>query len=345
MNTILSRIMAIVIVAIISLCACEKTELIDFGLNEESIEFTHEGHILKGILSKPEGIDHFPVVVFVHGDGPSDRYEQGYYKYIWKQLNEQGIACLAWDKQGVGQSSGNWLEQSIDDRAKEVVAAVQMLKERTDVEKISLWGISQGAWVAPKAYVLDTSIAAVVLQSAAVNWLTQGSYHLQKRLEKKNYSSAQLNELMAYHEAGIDLLYAKDYIAYKNHFNEQSDFIKSEFSLMSEERWGFVVLNFETDIRADLQALDAPVLALLGAKDENVNAQETQMVFADIFAQNGNDRYECHFFEEADHGLFDVNKKGEPNTENDIWYKLLYKGEDVFAAGYIESAIGFLQGL
>jgi pimeloyl-ACP methyl ester carboxylesterase len=323
------------------LVSCEKMQMADFELTEEPISFQYKEHRLKGVLSKPKNKDSYPIVIFVHGDGAADRYQKGYYKYIWQQLNQAGIACLSWDKQGVGESSGNWLNQTMDDRAAEVQAAIHFLNQRPDIEEISLWGISQGGWVIPKVAQLAPEIRSLIFHSPAINWLRQGKYHSRKRLKREGYTSEQIDQGLEYHDHVTTFLHQDNYTAYQNHYDQQTDFIKEAFSLMSKERWHFAVKNHKTDITEDLNNIDLPILALFGAADVHVDAQESKSVFDEIFSQKT--AYKSYLFTDADHILFDNHKKGKADTKEDIWYKLLYKGENVFAAGMLEAVSDFLK--
>jgi len=321
-------------------------EMYDFRLLEENIEFTSGKNLLKGVMAKPCQATKYPVVIFVHGDGAADRYQNGYYKFIWRQLNNNGIACMAWDKAGVGKSTGNWKTQSINDRAKEVAAAIRFVKQRTaiDSSKIILWGISQGGWVVPKAFDLAASdVRAVILQSAAVNWLRQGKYHLKCLLKSKAYTSKQDSVCWAFYDAMTNCLKQKSYPNYQQLYNQQPDFVHNVFELMDKERWQFVVKNYQTDITNDLKKVFCPTLALFGAEDENVDTKESVGVFTKIFKEKGNRNYRAVFFDNADHALLNISEKGKNGTTDDVWYKLLYKGKDVFAPGFINRTIRFIN--
>ena len=60
---------------------------------------------------------------------------------------------LAYDKRGVGGSSGDWNTASFDELAGDVVAAFDYLQTRRDIDasQIGLLGISQAGWVMPLA--------------------------------------------------------------------------------------------------------------------------------------------------------------------------------------------------
>ncbi|MEW7277761.1 alpha/beta hydrolase [Aquimarina sp. 2201CG1-2-11] len=313
-------------------------------IKEESIEFKHDGFLLKGVLAKPQNKISFPLVIFVHGDGAADRFQQGYYKYFWKELSKKGIGYLSWDKQGVGESQGNWLSQTMDDRAREVLSAINYVKNRKDIttNKIILWGISQGGWVIPKVSQLSDDVSSLIFQSAAVNWLRQGKYYTLLKLLNEGYSEEQILECEIYNDAGIEYLSKNAYNEYKANFEEQPDFVKNAFSLMGEQRWGFVVKNYQSDIVNDLKQVKKPVLAVFGDKDENVDAEESLEVFKNTFLENGNKTYKSHLFKDATHSLIDVNLLQTPEAQEQMWSKLL-KGENVFAPGLIEEILDHIE--
>jgi alpha-beta hydrolase superfamily lysophospholipase len=85
------------------------------------------------------------VILFVHGDGEMHYDAFGYYEPVWKHILDSGYAIFSWDKPGVGNSSGDWLSQSMLDRQNEVRAAVSFLKNRYYFEEgeVGLMGFSQ----------------------------------------------------------------------------------------------------------------------------------------------------------------------------------------------------------
>lgn len=115
----------------------------DYQFVAEPIALNAGGNRLTGTLVLPkETVDKPGVIVLIHGDGPAnaDR-DEGYYS-LWETLAEQGYAVLAFDKAGVGGSSGNWLHQTMSDRAKETVDIIDWARKdgRFNSQCIGLWG-------------------------------------------------------------------------------------------------------------------------------------------------------------------------------------------------------------
>ena len=84
-------------------------------------------------------------------------------------LIRQGMTVLAYDKRGVGGSTGDWNTASFDDLAADVVAAFQYLKSRNDIDpaQIGLLGVSQAGWVMPLAAVRAKDLAFLISISGA----------------------------------------------------------------------------------------------------------------------------------------------------------------------------------
>ena len=72
----------------------------------EEIAFESGSFHVVGDLRLPEGKGPFPVVLFVHGDGPLDRTVSGYYLPVMERMLRAGYAVFSWDKPGAGESTG-----------------------------------------------------------------------------------------------------------------------------------------------------------------------------------------------------------------------------------------------
>lgn len=114
-----------------------------YEMIEKKIEIETPQGKLTGTLILPQNYSgNVGLVVFVHGDGPiNDSYDDG-YKPLWEKFASVGYASLSLNKPGIGGSSGNWLEQSMEDRAQETIAAINWAKAlpMIDTQSIGLWG-------------------------------------------------------------------------------------------------------------------------------------------------------------------------------------------------------------
>jgi pimeloyl-ACP methyl ester carboxylesterase len=86
-----------------------------------------------------------------------------------RNLAGDGFTVLRYDPPGIGRSSGELVFQTLQDRAREALAAVDYLRSRPDIapEKIGLWGESQGGWVAQIAAATSQEVAFIISVSGS----------------------------------------------------------------------------------------------------------------------------------------------------------------------------------
>ena len=166
----------------------------DFAIDEEPVQIPVDsnvlhtkgnvrnagGNVLQAVLAMPERRKR-PVglVVFVHGDGPTDATHDTFYRPLWEAFARAGYASLSWSKPGVDGAPGDWLAQTMDDRAGEVQAAIAWARRRADIDprRIGLWGASQAGWVMPKVAGRVRGLQFVIAVSTATNWQRQGRFN------------------------------------------------------------------------------------------------------------------------------------------------------------------------
>lgn len=238
-----------------------------------------DGGALEAVVAEPPDGQARGLVVMVHGDGPVDATYGGLYLPWFEAAADAGLATLSWSKPGVGASTGDWLDQSMADRAAEVRAALDWAADQgLPTENVVLWSASQGGWVAPAVAATDDRIGAVVAVGTAINWLRQGRFHLLAELEDAAAGSAEVAEAVAISDQTRDLLAAG--ASYETYLAETDD-----PEPIGEDRWGFVMLNYESDATADLEAMAPralPVLLLIGTRDRNVDVAETETTYREI---------------------------------------------------------------
>jgi pimeloyl-ACP methyl ester carboxylesterase len=124
---------------------------------------------LAGTMTRPRGAGPFPVVLLITGSGPQDRDEMllGHKPFyvLADYLTRQGIAVLRVDDRGIGKSTGNYAQATTGDFADDVIAGIDYLKTRADVDKthIGLLGHSEGGMVAPIVAAKNQDVAFIVL--------------------------------------------------------------------------------------------------------------------------------------------------------------------------------------
>jgi dienelactone hydrolase len=115
-------------------------------------------------LTLPPGTGPFPAVAMVHGAGPLAREE---FQVFAAYCELRGIAVLAGDKRGVGESRGRYPGEQATLRTIDVLAADAQVQARwlaaapeIDAKRIGLLGDSQAGWI----------IALAAARERAVRW-------------------------------------------------------------------------------------------------------------------------------------------------------------------------------
>ncbi|MCF4138938.1 alpha/beta hydrolase [Streptomyces sp. Tue 6430] len=250
-----------------------------YALREEKVSLRHDGKVLQGVLALPEtGDGAFGLVVFVHGDGPVDATHETFYRPLWESFARAGYASLSFSKPGIGGSEGDWLDQSMTDRADETLAAVRWARSRPDVDdrRIGLWGASQAGWVLPKVAARDGQLQFVIAVSPAVNWLRQGRFNLVAELERDGATAERTNAALRRRETTLRLLErGASFAEYRAAVGDVDG--------MTSARWAFGARNYRSDATADLRAVrGTPVLLVLAGHDVNVDVADTEAVYREV---------------------------------------------------------------
>ncbi|WP_417261393.1 alpha/beta hydrolase [Celeribacter sp.] len=232
--------------------------------SSETLFVTVSGARIAGTIWLP---DEAPttVVALVHGDGAQDRTSSGSYAPLINAFLDRGFAIASWDKPGVGQSEGNWLRQTMPDRAEETRAVLAVLKERFEDTPVGALGFSQAGWVLPALTRAEADFLVTV--GAAVSWQDQGAYYTAVRLKREGYDAEAIKAVLDAQEIEDDRLFGT------------SATPEDRPDGMSRDRWQFIHLNRGADSREALSTLDIPLLALWGAEDLNVDPIRNPEIF------------------------------------------------------------------
>ncbi|MUM24530.1 alpha/beta fold hydrolase [Mycobacterium sp. CBMA271] len=307
----------------------------DFAIRQERLTIPGSTQPLHATLALPKhGKGPFGLVVFVHGDGAANATRDGFYEPIWESFAKAGYASLSWNKPGIDGAPGNWLNQSMHDRAAEAEAAIDWARQRADIDpqRIGMWGISQGGWVVPEVAAHRPDLQFVILVGAAVNWQRQGKFNLLAELRHRGASPSEIEAALDRRNAGLPLL--RDKATYEHYLAAQQD-----SDPMSADRWNFVLKNYQSDVTEMLPQVKVPILLALGDEDLNVDVDETEQVYRQILPSQ---QLTVQRYPNASHNIV---KADLDNNQN--WRSMLvavFSPRSLYAPGYLDNLRQYVAG-
>lgn len=295
----------------------EITRTVDavlYQITTENVTFANGDVTLAGTLYLPEGAHGVPGVVLIHGSGKETR--EGHEKYA-KYFARHGIAALAYDKRGVGKSTGDenaWRRFDFDDLAGDAVAGVEILARREEVNGsgVGVLGESQGGWVAPLAAAQSGAVAWVIGLSASVCTVAEDRlFERAARLKKEGFTDDEIALVTKMQRVDQELTRTGEGFEtfaalWRKHENERwfSRVYRGDAPVAADHEWRLwyrTVLDF--DPQPVIKAVPKPSLWLFGeASLDRFGPVEQSM--ANLKALRAS-RVPCAFrsFPDADHSL------------------------------------------
>ncbi|MBL4929442.1 alpha/beta hydrolase family protein [Fuscibacter oryzae] len=132
---------------------------------------------IAGILTLPDGVDHPPVVLMLHGfTGQKDEFpiagtQTGLFTFMADELSKAGIASLRIDFAGSGESSGAWEDTTFTGQTQDAIDAFDWLQTQASVDgqRVGVLGYSQGGLVGAQLAGARPEAKALVLWAPVTN--------------------------------------------------------------------------------------------------------------------------------------------------------------------------------
>jgi uncharacterized protein len=205
-------------------------------------------------------------LVALHGAGDGTRDSSPLYRHLHETLPSIGVGVATFDRRGDGESEGDATRGQFEAQARDALAVAQAL----GVERVGLWGFSQGGWVAPLAATLSADVAFVItIAATGVTPAEQMVYANRRALELAGYGPEAVERAVALrlaleawvHDAGPepDLAGAVDEPWFPLTYLPPTTF--------DDEAKQFWIAEMDFDPRPVFAAVTVPVLAFYGERD------------------------------------------------------------------------------
>jgi pimeloyl-ACP methyl ester carboxylesterase len=314
----------------------------------ESFTFKYHDNLLNGFIDLPEKKEPSALIIIIPGDGPTYFADSWGYNIIRKELITQGITLCMWDKQGCGKSEGVYdQQQTVQSSADEALMAIKKIKELKipGSQRIGLWSISRGGWIAPLVIDQLPSITFWISVSG-VDDKDNNTYLYEKNLAIQGKPADSVKILADEYRAGNRIFWEggsfKDYLEATKNLSKDPYYIKihgeqstSEEEYLKEQKTAMDMYEFDDSTASIilvpgfskiLKNIQCPVLAIFGEKDSQVDWQKTMSYYKQTIGTNPKSKLTIKTFPNCNH-MIQKSKTGGMDE----------KDSGGFGAGFFET--------
>jgi pimeloyl-ACP methyl ester carboxylesterase len=306
-----------------------------YPYDEEQVSYRNEKDNIKlaGTLTVPRGGGKYPVVLLITGSGSQDRDETiaGHRPFLVlaDHLTRNGIAVLRVDDRGIGGSDMGSLSVTSENFAEDVLAGVNFLKQRKQIDPrmIGLIGQSEGGMIAPMVAARSKDVSFIVLL-AGLGQRGEDVIYAQTELIQKTqgtpaettkHTIALARKINAIVKAETDGMRIEQRIneeiaayeatlgdSHKELFKPAASSVKSYLPIYKTPWYRFFITFDPAPV---LKNVKVPVLALNGEHDLQVPAKENLDLIAAGLKAGGNVDVTVKAFPRLNH-LFQTSQTG-----------------------------------
>lgn len=305
-----------------------------YPYREEQVIYRNEqaGIRIAGTLTMPCIEAPFPAVLLISGSGGQDRdsTELGHKPFLVLSdyLTRLGIAVLRVDDRGVGESTGDFAQSTSRDFAGDVLAGVEYLKSREDInpKKIGLIGHSEGGIIAPMVAAKSPDVAFIVMMAgtglngedilylqgaflARANGAKDDTIAKLRLLQECIYTllKQETDDAAAEEKLRVILENAKLQLSGEE---KQKMLFSTYMKIINIIPWYRHLLI--SDPKPTLMKVQCPVLAINGDKDLQVPSEENLHAIKEALKAGGNTDYMVKELPNLNH-LFQTAETGAPS--------------------------------
>lgn len=332
--------------------------------HHKELVIKHDFIAIGGTLTWPENRSSGQLVILISGSGAQDRDESlkpltnfTPFAALADSLTRYGVATFRYDDRGIGQSTGNFSQTTLDMLASDVEAIIGYFSgsdSQHHFQHIILLGHSQGGIVGGKVAAEDHRVDKLILMASTGVPLKQVSdYQVRQALAQAGASQKQIEDEMAARQQLYKALQKQQHVdEAKRHHTEQ--FLELLRSIQGSQQdaqtlrqqarketqgldAGYTNSQFQSlysyDPTRDLNKLDIPVLVLFGGKDTQVPVEMNKPPVEQALESAGAP-YQMKVFDQANH-LFQKAKTGQVQEYGKL--------DNAFVDGFISTIVGWIK--
>ena len=293
---------------------------------QEHVSINSGSISLAGELVLPDGKGPFPAVVQVGGAPPVPKEHVAARAHAFS-LAAQGIATLTYDPRGTGGSDGVYFSGDYRMFVKDIHAAIDYLKNRTDIrsDQLCYIGHSEGGFLMPEVLSTREDIKCAYLRVAPVrDYKSLRTYQISTRLRKRKVSDSDiieavslLDDLQEFFEQSLDdpKFYTSEA---RSRLNARSAYLVGKYRqklvdvmanpiVPSVYNRAFLERQVYQNNYSAGKYLErnpgAPMLYVFGSLDENLDTTAS-VAYLDDLAQRTGQNIKTHVYPNEDHSLF-----------------------------------------
>jgi dienelactone hydrolase len=284
---------------------------------EERITFKNGDVTLAGTLILPARGGRHPVVIVTPGDYGTNRDQLRMWAH---NFTTQNVGALIFDARGGGESTGQVNSSSFSDLANDVLAGVQVLKARADInpKQIGLFGFSNSCFFVSLAASRSQDVAFLIMQSlSGVPGVEQETFRAETQLRVDGFPDTDIKK-------------ASDFMRLKYEVARTGKGWTELQSIIEKARgeaWlGYTAppnnlerlqQTYQAIMTYDpipaLEKLHIPILAMWGGKDTFLPVPRTVVRFKGAMAKAGSKNYVIKIYRNGSHSLLQT-ETGSPST-------------------------------
>lgn len=308
----------VLVILIITSCS-KKSNSQNTGevIIERKVSFVSDNVLLAGTIYLPENKKNLPALVLTHGAGREGRHLKT-YQYQGEFFAKLGFATLVFDKRGVGESEGEYVEATdLNIPARDLISAVKKIKAQPEVDegKIGVMGYSQGSWIGPLASTMSKDISFVInLVGGGVSVRDQVLHNRKSELIEKGWPQKKIEEAMVFCKKLYD--YCATGCGYEKLKDEYINASKRDwFSFIEGQGFGKTLVppqylnhpffkSLKYDPKEAEEMLNVPFLAIFGEEDAKVPTANAVEAMKSAFNNSGFKDYTILVIPEEGHNAF-----------------------------------------